>query len=101
MSNDFLFISCANGSEQLLAEECIRICGADQGVEAGRGEPGRLVPDDEHGRAGQVDVGDVRLALLVGSDDRGAPGPGPADHVRVAGGPDHGHGEQGARGGAD
>jgi len=37
MFDDFLFISCANGSEQLLAEECIRICGADQGVEAGRG----------------------------------------------------------------
>ena len=37
MSNDFLFISCANGSEALLAQECIRICGADQGVEAGRG----------------------------------------------------------------
>ena len=37
MSNDFLFISCANGSEALLAEECVRICGADQGVEAGRG----------------------------------------------------------------
>jgi len=37
MIDDFLFISCANGSEQLLAEECIRICGADQGVEAGRG----------------------------------------------------------------
>jgi putative N6-adenine-specific DNA methylase len=34
---DFLFISCANGSEALLAEECIRICGAGQGVEAGRG----------------------------------------------------------------
>ena len=37
MSNDFLFVSCANGSEALLAEECIRICGADSGVEAGRG----------------------------------------------------------------
>jgi putative N6-adenine-specific DNA methylase len=37
MSTDFLFVSCANGSEQLLAEECIRIVGADQGVEAGRG----------------------------------------------------------------
>jgi putative N6-adenine-specific DNA methylase len=37
MIDDFLFISCANGSEQLLAEECIRICGADQGVQAGRG----------------------------------------------------------------
>ena len=37
MSNDFLFISCANGSEALLADECIRICGADQGVVAGRG----------------------------------------------------------------
>ena len=37
MSNDFLFISCANGSEALLAQECIRICGTDQGVEAGRG----------------------------------------------------------------
>ena len=35
--SDFLFVTCANGSEQLLAEECIRILGADQGVEAGRG----------------------------------------------------------------
>ena len=33
---DFLFVTCANGSEQLLAEECIRILGADQGVEIGR-----------------------------------------------------------------
>jgi putative N6-adenine-specific DNA methylase len=37
MFDDFLFITCANGSEQLLAEECIRICGANQGVSAGRG----------------------------------------------------------------
>lgn len=37
MFDDFLFISCASGSEQLLAEECVRICGADQGVAAGRG----------------------------------------------------------------
>ena len=37
MSTDFLFVSCANGTEQLLAEECIRIVGADQGVQAGRG----------------------------------------------------------------
>jgi len=37
MFDDFLFISCASGSEQLLAEECVRICGADQGVQAGRG----------------------------------------------------------------
>ncbi|MEP6505954.1 MAG: THUMP domain-containing protein, partial [Betaproteobacteria bacterium] len=34
---DFLFVTCANGSEELLAEECIRIVGADQGVVAGRG----------------------------------------------------------------
>ena len=34
---DFLFVTCANGSEELLAEECIRILGADQGVVAGRG----------------------------------------------------------------
>ena len=34
---DFLFVTCANGSEDLLAEECIRILGADQGVVAGRG----------------------------------------------------------------
>ena len=34
---DFLFVTCANGSEELLAEECVRICGADQGVVAGRG----------------------------------------------------------------
>ena len=37
MSNDFLFVTCANGSEELLAEECIRILGPDQGVVAGRG----------------------------------------------------------------
>jgi putative N6-adenine-specific DNA methylase len=37
MSSDFLFVTCANGSEALLAEECIRIVGADQGVQAGRG----------------------------------------------------------------
>ncbi len=34
---DFLFVTCANGSEELLAEECIRIVGANQGVVAGRG----------------------------------------------------------------
>ena len=34
---DFLFVTCANGSEELLAEECIRILGPDQGVVAGRG----------------------------------------------------------------
>jgi putative N6-adenine-specific DNA methylase len=34
---DFLFVTCANGSEELLAEECIRILGAGQGVVAGRG----------------------------------------------------------------
>ncbi len=34
---DFLFVTCANGSEDLLAEECIRIVGANQGVVAGRG----------------------------------------------------------------
>ena len=34
---DFLFVTCANGSEELLAEECIRILGANQGVVAGRG----------------------------------------------------------------
>ncbi|HEX7637827.1 MAG TPA: THUMP domain-containing protein, partial [Burkholderiaceae bacterium] len=37
MSRDFLFVSCAAGSEAWLAEECVRLCGADQGVEAGRG----------------------------------------------------------------
>src|SRR6478736_10281300 len=37
MDNDFLFLPCAQGSEQLLAEECLRICGPDAGVEAGRG----------------------------------------------------------------
>jgi len=37
MSNDFLFVTCANGSEQLLAEECARILGSTQGIEAGRG----------------------------------------------------------------
>lgn len=37
MIDDFLFITCANGSEQLLADECTRICGTDQGVQAGRG----------------------------------------------------------------
>ena len=37
MSSDFLFVTCANGSEQLLAEECARILGATQGIEAGRG----------------------------------------------------------------
>ena len=34
---DFLFVTCANGSEELLAAECIRIVGANQGVVAGRG----------------------------------------------------------------
>ena len=34
---DFLFVTCANGSEELLAEECIRILGPNQGVVAGRG----------------------------------------------------------------
>jgi putative N6-adenine-specific DNA methylase len=34
---DFLFVTCANGSEELLAEECVRILGAGQGVVAGRG----------------------------------------------------------------
>ncbi|MBC7662721.1 MAG: class I SAM-dependent RNA methyltransferase [Caulobacter sp.] len=34
---DFLFVTCANGSEDLLAEECIRILGPKQGVVAGRG----------------------------------------------------------------
>jgi putative N6-adenine-specific DNA methylase len=34
---DFLFVTCANGSEELLAEECVRILGASQGVVAGRG----------------------------------------------------------------
>jgi len=34
---DFLFVTCANGSEELLAEECIRILGPKQGVVAGRG----------------------------------------------------------------
>ena len=34
---DFLFVTCANGSEELLAEECVRILGPDQGVVAGRG----------------------------------------------------------------
>jgi len=37
MDNDFLFLPCAQGSEALLAEECLRICGPDAGVEAGRG----------------------------------------------------------------
>ncbi len=36
-SKEFLFVSCANGSEALLAEECIRICGPAAGVVAGRG----------------------------------------------------------------
>ncbi len=34
---DFLFVTCANGSEELLAAECIRLLGANQGVVAGRG----------------------------------------------------------------
>ena len=37
MDNDFLFVPCAQGSEALLAEECLRICGPRAGVEAGRG----------------------------------------------------------------
>jgi putative N6-adenine-specific DNA methylase len=37
MTTDFLFVTCANGSEQLLAEECARILGTTQGIEAGRG----------------------------------------------------------------
>jgi putative N6-adenine-specific DNA methylase len=37
MSKEFLFASCAHGSEAWLAEECARICGPDQNVEAGRG----------------------------------------------------------------
>jgi len=40
MSNDFLFVPCANGSEALLAAECAAICNEGQGdqhVEAGRG----------------------------------------------------------------
>ena len=34
---DFLFVTCANGSEELLAEECARILGTRQGIVAGRG----------------------------------------------------------------
>jgi putative N6-adenine-specific DNA methylase len=34
---DFLFVTCANGSEELLAEECVRLLGPNQGVVAGRG----------------------------------------------------------------
>ena len=34
---DFLFVTCANGSEQLLAEECARILGTTQGIVAGKG----------------------------------------------------------------
>jgi len=37
MTTDFLFVTCANGSEQLLAEECARILGTTQGISAGRG----------------------------------------------------------------
>jgi putative N6-adenine-specific DNA methylase len=37
MDNDFLFVPCAQGSEALLAAECLRICGPRAGVEAGRG----------------------------------------------------------------
>ena len=37
MTTDFLFVTCANGSEQLLAEECARILGTTQGITAGRG----------------------------------------------------------------
>jgi putative N6-adenine-specific DNA methylase len=34
---DFLFVTCANGSEELLAEECVRLLGPKAGVVAGRG----------------------------------------------------------------
>src|SRR3954462_15270625 len=37
MSNEFLFVTCAQGSEELLAQECLAICGDRAGVEAGRG----------------------------------------------------------------
>jgi putative N6-adenine-specific DNA methylase len=37
MSNEFLFVTCAQGSEELLAQECLAICGERAGVEAGRG----------------------------------------------------------------
>ena len=37
MSGDFLFVTCAQGSEELLAQECVRICGEGAGVEPGRG----------------------------------------------------------------
>ena len=40
MSTDFLFVPCANGSEELLAAECAAICNdgqGDQHVQAGRG----------------------------------------------------------------
>jgi putative N6-adenine-specific DNA methylase len=37
MSQDFLFVPCAQGSEALLAAECLALCGPDAGVEAGRG----------------------------------------------------------------
>ena len=37
MSRDFLFVTCAQGSEELLAQECVRICGERAGVEPGRG----------------------------------------------------------------
>ncbi len=34
---DFLFVTCANGSEELLAEECVRILGPTRACVAGRG----------------------------------------------------------------
>jgi putative N6-adenine-specific DNA methylase len=37
MNDDFLFLPCAQGSEALLADECVRICGPRAGVEPGRG----------------------------------------------------------------
>jgi putative N6-adenine-specific DNA methylase len=37
VTQDFLFVPCAQGSEALLAEECLALCGAGAGVEAGRG----------------------------------------------------------------
>jgi putative N6-adenine-specific DNA methylase len=37
MSQEFLFVPCAQGSEALLAAECLALCGPDAGVEAGRG----------------------------------------------------------------
>jgi putative N6-adenine-specific DNA methylase len=37
MSQEFLFVTCAQGSEELLAQECLAICGDRAGLEAGRG----------------------------------------------------------------